>query len=286
MNGKTLKEVYNYICKKLKKVTDEYNKIALIFLAQLLNEEKALIIANKENIQLTDQQIDQLLKWVDKYVNGYPLQYCTNIAYFMGLQFYVDSNVLIPRFDTEIVVEQALKLLVKSKKSYVLEIGTGSGCISVSIAKYIDNVNIIATDISNEALKVAKQNAIINGVENKITFINSDLFKNVDYENFDMIISNPPYISEQEYELLDKKVKMEPKTALVSNDNGLYFFNKIAKEGFRYLKNGGYIVFEVGFSQGKEVKNILLYNNYVNIVGIYDLNKIERCIIGQKISLR
>jgi len=198
----------------------------------------------------------------------------------MGLEFYVDENVLIPRFDTEVLVEVAIEIFKDRKNLYFLDIGTGSGCIAVALCKFLD-CKVLAVDISERALEVARKNAKLNGVENRISFVRSNLFEDIPKNlRFDAILSNPPYISESERFKLEKQVLKEPHIALFSKENGLWFFKEIASKAKLYLKDGGYIIFEVGFSQAEEVKRILEQNGYENIKSRKDLNNIERCIFA------
>ena len=154
---------------------------------------------------------------------GVPLEHITHQREFMKLNFFVNENVLIPRQDTEILVEEVINIKKKTNAKTILDLCTGSGAIAVSLAKYLPNTEITAVDISQEALKVAKKNAISNEVENQITFISSDLFTNLENQKFDIIVSNPPYIKEAVMKELDKEVKMEPELALNGGKRWIIF---------------------------------------------------------------
>ena len=200
----------------------------------------------------------------------------------MKLNFFVDKNVLIPRQDTEILVEEVIKIAQKTNAKKILDLCTGSGAIAVSLAKYLPQSEITAIDISNDALKIAKKNAVSNNVENQITFISSDMFTNLNEEKFDIIVSNPPYIKTNVIENLDIQVKNEPHIALDGGKDGLYFYKKIINESYQYLKYKGFLCLEIGFDQKIDV--IELIENTNNFDGTYskkDLYDNDRIIITQ-----
>ncbi|MEZ0536309.1 peptide chain release factor N(5)-glutamine methyltransferase [Caldicellulosiruptoraceae bacterium PP1] len=254
--------------------------ITLMLLSELLNIDKATLIAKKNEIEIDNIQYKKLLSWLNKYIEGYPIQYCYNKAYFMGLEFFVNENVLIPRFDTELIVEKALEKIKEFNKPNVLDIGTGSGAIAITLAKFSD-ANIFATDISSNALEIAKHNAKINNVYEKIVFIESNLFENINNIMFDIIISNPPYISEEDYKNLDKRVLKEPKIALLASGDDIKFYKAISDQADSYLRDGGYLIFEIGYNQAKRVSEYLL-KEYSSIEIFKDLSHIERVIIAKK----
>ena len=194
---------------------------------------------------------------LNKRISGIPYAYITGHKEFMKLDFKVNENVLIPRPETEIIVEEALK--TKAKK--VLDLCTGSGCIAISIASYNSESCVTGADISECAINLAIENATINNV--KVKFIKSDLFENID-DKYDLIVSNPPYIKTKVIDKLDTEVKKEPKIALDGGEDGLVFYNRIAKEARNYLNEDGCLIFEIGFDQGQDVKMILENNSYKN----------------------
>ncbi|ADQ46476.1 protein-(glutamine-N5) methyltransferase, release factor-specific [Caldicellulosiruptor kronotskyensis 2002] len=280
---KTIGEVLNEAALMLRDYCEnkeeDYKKIALMMLSQILNMEKTEVILNK-GLPVEQDKYEKIVNAISKYLQDYPLQYCTNKAFFMGLELYVDENVLIPRFDTEVLVEVAIEIFKGRKNLYFLDIGTGSGCIAVALCKFLD-CKVFAVDISERALEVARKNAKLNGVENRISFVRSNLFEDIPKNlRFDAIISNPPYISDEEIFELDPRVLKEPHIALFSKEDGLWFFREIANKAKLYLKDGGYIIFEVGFSQAEKVKEILKKNGYKNISSRRDLNNVERCIFA------
>ena len=233
---------------------------AKILLKYILQKEESYIIANA-NTQLTKMQENELINCINKITEGYPLQYITNQQYFMRLSFYVDENVLIPQPDTEILVETVIKniteLGIKNKfdlgNMKVLDLCTGSGAIAISIKKYLPEVQVFASDISKNALKIAQKNANNNKV--KINFIESNMFENIS-ETFDVITSNPPYIKTEEIRKLPKQVQNEPKLALDGGKDGLDFYKIIAKEGPKHLNKNGVILMEIGYDQGQAVTNL------------------------------
>ena len=197
--------------------------------------------------------IDKYKKAIDYVKDGKPIQYALSNACFYGYDFYVNENVLIPRFETEELVFNTLNYLNKYfENPKVLDMCTGSGCIAISLKKEL-GCNVSAVDISNDALDVAKNNANNNNCE--INFINSDVFSNIN-DKFDVIISNPPYISYDE-EIEDIVKNNEPHEALYASDNGLYFYDKILKECKNYLNNKFLICFEIGYMQGDSIKKLV-----------------------------
>lgn len=229
------------------------------------NLDKVHILLNASAFELTQSQVDELDKLHNaRYLQKYPLQYLLGYSYFMGLKFKVTPDVLIPRYDTEILVTEAEKCISPLPRAKVLDLCTGSGCIAVCLAdKFKNNKNIdfFASDISEKALTVAKENADNNDVN--INFILSDMFDSFystesdAKEKFDIILSNPPYIdiSEKIYMSEDTK-NYEPELALYAEENGLEFYKKIALNYKNFLNPGGHIIMETGFKQGPAVADL------------------------------
>ena len=254
---------------------------AKILLANILNVKKEyLLIHSEEEVKQEDKiKYENCIK---ELIKGKPLQYITNKQEFMGLNFYVDENVLIPQPDTEILVEKAIEIAETTQKNKILDMCTGSGCIAISLAKNINNVQITAVDISNSALNVANKNAINNNVENKIKFINSDMFNNIE-EKFDIIVSNPPYIETETINKLEIEVQNEPHLALDGGIDGLKFYKIIANNAFEYLNENGYLLLEIGYNQQKSVTQLLQdTGKYKNIETIKDLGGNYRVVIARK----
>ncbi len=212
-----------------------------------------------------------------------PLQYIIGSVEFYGLPFKVDSSVLIPRPETEILVEEIINNSKNKNDLKILDIGTGSGNIAVSLAHHIPDAKIIATDISKESLLLASENSSINKTENQVHFILDDILLNELKENeFDIIVSNPPYISKENFEDLPPELKVyEPRHALTDDANGLYYYKQIAIKAKILLKKNGSVYFEVGKGQSGEVKKILEENNFSEIMIKNDYLNIERVITGK-----
>lgn len=227
---------------------------------------------------VSDETAAEYLTLIDRRAGHIPVQQLTHQAFFMGYEFYVNENVLIPRQDTETLVEEALKVVKPGMK--VLDMCTGSGCIIVSIVHNIPEVEGTATDISKQALLVAKENAKLNQVS--VTFERSDLFDNVT-GTYDVIVSNPPYIRTGEVvKLMPEVQEFEPMEALDGKEDGLYFYRKIIKECKAYLKPGGHILFEIGYDQGEAVSGLLKEAGFKNVTVIKDLAHNDRVVTGME----
>lgn len=231
-----------------------------------------------KNIEEADEDIAyKYFDYIDRRAKHEPLQYITGSTCFMGLDFKVTPDVLIPRFDTEVLLENVMKHIKKEDR--VLDICTGSGCIAISLAK-LTGCSVTAADISEKALLVAEDNNISNGTN--VIFIQSDMFKNVT-GCFDYIVSNPPYIRTADIYELDTEVKdNEPFLALDGHEDGLAFYRILAKEAGKYLKASGGIFLEIGYDQGEAVSELLRENNFDNISMIKDLAGLDRVVCGFK----
>lgn len=265
---------------KLEKITTPKLKVRLLMQFVLEKPRQYLIIYDNET--LTKNQEDKFFNGISKLSKGVPIEHITHNKEFMKLDFFVDENVLIPRQDTEVLVEEVIKIAQKIKARKILDLCTGSGAIAISLAKYLPNTEITALDISYKALEVAKLNAKTNKVENQITFIESNLFENLPKEKYDIIVSNPPYIKQDIIKELDKEVQKEPHIALDGGKDGLDFYRKIIDSGYEYLKYGGYLCLEIGYDQKEEVMNLLDDNGqYINKICIKDLYDNDRVIIAK-----
>lgn len=256
-------------------------EVSLLFEKILGVSKKELIM--QKSLKLSEDKLEEINNLVKKRIEEkMPVQYLVNSAYFMGEEFYVDKNVLIPRPETEILVKEVLKMA--QNKSKIIDIGTGSGCIAIMLVKNLPDSQIAASDISDKALEIAGINADRLGVSDKIRFISSDIFKNIDEsEKFDIIVSNPPYISIKEKDSLQIEVsRHEPMAALfVEDETGTCFYKKLAQQSVSRLNSGGYLAVEVGFSQAQAVIKIFKTFNLTEIRAIKDLSGIERVIIGK-----
>lgn len=254
---------------------------ARLLMQYVLNQTRQYVIVNDME-QLEKNKEKQYLEEIKILKKGVPIEHITHQKEFMKLNFFVDKNVLIPRQDTEILVEEVIKIAQKTNAKKILDLCTGSGAIAVSLAKYLPQSEITAIDISNEALKIAKKNAISNNVENQITFVNSDMFTNLNEEKFDIIVSNPPYIKTNVIEKLDIQVKNEPYIALDGGKDGLDFYKKIINESYRYLKYKGYLCLEIGFDQKIDVIEFIENTEkFVNTYSKKDLFDNDRIIVTQ-----
>ena len=217
------------------------------------------------------------LSRIEKRKEHIPLQYIINKQNFYGLDFYVDESVLIPRYDTENIVDRIVKDCKENKCLSVLDLCTGSGCIAVSLKK-CGFEKVYAADISDKALAVAKHNAKLNNAD--IIFLQSDLYENFPKEiRFDIIVSNPPYISTDEIARLEKQVRdFEPKLALDGGRDGLDFYKKIINLSKNFLNNKGRLYLEIGYDQSKDVVDLAKKERYDNIVIIKDLSGRDRGI--------
>ena len=211
---------------------------------------------------------------IERLKNGEPVQYIVGDVDFYGNTIKVDKRVLIPRFETEGLVEIALNYLTNTNID-VVDLGTGSGCIPITLKKKLPNINIDAVDISLEALDLAKENAKLNNVD--INFINGDMLKPLN-KKYDCIISNPPYISKNE-EIMDIVKNNEPNNALYADNDGLYFYEEILKNCKEYLKDKYYIFFEMGYSQGERIKTLALKYLDCNVEIRKDLQGFDRYVI-------
>ncbi len=227
------------------------------------------LIFSKEQLA----EIDRIFEKREKHI---PLQYIFNEGYFFGEKYYINENTLIPRPETELLVEECITNLIKYNNASVLDIGTGSGCIAISLSKSFSDINVTACDISEKALEVAKKNA--ENLQAKIKFINSDIFSNIEGK-FNLIVSNPPYIPKAMKKELQKEVLEEPEIALFTNDElGIEFYKKIITEAKKFLEKKGMLIFELQFNQSKYVEKLFKDNNYHDIKIKRDYNNIERII--------
>ena len=236
----TIREAINKATIKLKTEKIDNPKLKARLLMQfILNQTRQYIMVYDEK-KLTREQEEKYFKNVEKIIKGIPLQHITHQQEFMKMNFYVNKDVLIPRADTEILVEEVIQIAKKIKAKKILDIGTGSGAIAISLAKYIKDSQITAIDISRKALEIAEQNAKKNEVDKKIAFLSSNLFEQLPKEKYDIIVSNPPYIKREIIKTLDEEVQQEPNMALDGGWDGLDFYRKIVHQSYEFLK---YLIF-------------------------------------------
>ena len=252
---------------------------ARLLLQYVLDKPRQYIIVY-DNKEIDKQQQWQYFVNIEKLTKGIPLQHITHRQEFMKMDFFVDENVLIPRSDTEILVEEVIKIAQKYNSPRILDLCTGSGAIAISLKKFVPNADITAVDISEKALEIAQKNA--EKLEAKINFEKSDLFDKLDNKKFDNIVSNPPYIRKDEIKKLSEEVQKEPKIALDGGEDGLDFYRIIAEQAINYLKTGSFLCFEIGYNQKNDVIKIIEdEQNYKNTYCKKDLYGNDRIIITQ-----
>ncbi len=255
---------------------------AELLLAEILNC-KRLDLYLKFDQPLKENEVDRYREWISRRGKFEPLQYIIGKVEFFGLQFKVTRDVLIPRSETEILVEEVINFCKSKSGLKILDIGTGSGNIPIALAKNLTNVEITTVDVSAKALEIAKENALLNGVESGVKFILSDVnHLKIETGLFDIVISNPPYISAEEYPTLQKEIiDYEPSIALTDSNDGLDFYRAIAERSKSFLKKEGKLFLEIGKGQFEDVEKILSKNDFHNIEIIKDYQQIERVISGE-----
>ena len=312
-----IKEIIAYGANKLKQNNIQDSNIkARVLVQYILQQDKNyLIINSKKEVNEQDKRIYE--QYIQELIQGKPLQYITHTQEFMGLDFYVDENVLIPQPDTERLVEEAIKCIedrmayiLENNKIKILDMCTGSGAIAISIAKYFqekyDNINevnirkennetiqsknqnikieVYGIDISEEALKIAEKNARTKGVN--VAFLKSNMFEKIEEyvkEKFDIIVSNPPYIETEVINTLSNEVRQEPHIALDGGQDGLDFYKIIAQHGIKYLKENGSILMEIGYNQKESVTKLFEEEQqYIDIECMKDLSGNDRVICVKK----
>ena len=278
----TYSELFEKSVNQLKNASiEEASSDVTLLFDYILGVDRAFMFMNG-NDTVPDDACDKLLNAVSIREKRVPLQHITGFQNFMGLEFKVSKDVLVPRFDTECLVEEAM--LVTNDNDKVLDICTGSGCIIISLMNYKNGIEGYGVDISKEALNLANENAErLCKPDNKPQFILSDLFEGVNHTDFDVIVSNPPYIKTSDIETLMSEVKdYDPYIALDGGEDGLLFYREIALKAPDYLKKGGYLLVEIGFDEGDAVKELLIQNGFDCVKIIKDLAGWDRVVSGRK----
>ena len=274
---------------------DESKLIAEIIFSHVLNVDRMMLFT-KYRDEIEDEKIEKIRYFIQKIGREkFPVQYLLNEQEFYGRKFYVDKGVLIPRQDTEVLVEKMIEILKnnilknknleKNSKIHpkILDIGVGSGIIGITAALEIKDSYVLGVDISEKALETAEKNKELLKVSN-IKFLKSNLFENIEFKQFDMIVSNPPYISLNEAGIMsDDTLLHEPSEALFAENDGLYFYYEICQKALDYLADFGYLLFEIGYKQGKNVAEIMTSSGFKNVEVIEDLAGLDRVVVGQKL---
>ena len=273
----TIKENLEYAIKKLKENDiEECSLKAKLLLSYVLIKPKEFLIINQEK-KLSEEEQEKFYRLLEQMIDNVPLQYLVNKQEFYGIEFFINENVLIPQPDTEILVEEVINISNRENKKEILDMCTGSGAIAIALSKNIKNANIIATDISDKALEIAKK----NDKENKINFIKSDMFENLKNKKFDVIVSNPPYIKTDIIKTLSKEVQKEPMLALDGGKDGLNFYRIIINNADKHLNSNGYLCLEIGDDQKEEIIQLLKQKKYKEIYSKKDLSGNDRIVVAR-----
>lgn len=276
----TIKEALSKGTIMLKNNNVESPKLKARLLLQYVLKQTRQYIIVYDNKEINKKEQFEYFVNIEKLTTGVPLQHITHSQEFMKMDFFVDENVLIPRPDTEILVEETIKISKKITNPKILDLCTGSGAIAISIAKNVKDADIYAVDISEKALNIAKTNAKRLEVFDKIKFLKSDLFQNIEKTKFDIIVTNPPYIKKENITYLSKEVQKEPLLALDGGVDGLDFYKKILNQSIDYLKFGSYICMEIGYDQKQDVLKIIQdIDKYVDTYSKKDLCGNDRIIV-------
>lgn len=250
---------------------------AEVLLADVLNVKRGQLPLIRTN-PVSSDSFNKYKNYISKRITRQPVAYILGKTEFMGLDFIVTEDVLIPRQETEILVEEVLNRIKINKYSEILDMCTGSGCIAVSVAKYA-NVYVTASDISLKAADVARKNAEINNVSDRINFIAGDMFFNIPAKKFDIIVSNPPYIAEKEFNNLEKELSFEPRNALVADEDGLFFYRRIAQNSKKYLNQNGLVIVELNANIPELITEIFSGAGYKKIKILNDYAGLKRVLV-------
>jgi len=250
-------------------------------LAFALNKNQTFLIAH-DDYELSDEEKNNYRQFINRRANREPFQYIVGKQEFYGLDFSVTPDVLIPRPETELLVETAIEILAENAK--FCEVGVGSGCVCVSILHEIKTSAAIGLDISEAALRIARKNAEINNVSERLKLKQSDVFEILNEERFDLIVSNPPYISVEEMKFLQTEVRgFEPETALTDGKDGLSIIENIINAAPRFLSEKGFLLLEIGYQQSADVQKMFDESVWRKVEALKDLQQIERIIKAEKI---
>ena len=271
---------------KLRKAgVPEERREAGSLLMYVLNRDRTHLLAHAED-QLSEEEVEKFVETLEARAQGKPLQYITGQQEFFGLEFEVNADVLVPRPETELLVEAALALVSPNETPFICDVGTGSGCVIVALLHKLPQARGLALDISPAALAVAERNAKRHGIQARLSFVTSDCFAGLGtapYPGFDLIVSNPPYVSERVVDGLQREVRdFEPRVALTAGEDGLSVIRRLLTESHNYLKDSGLLIFEMGFDQYDAV-TALIDDQHWKLLEVYDdLQGIPRTVALMK----
>ena len=273
-----VKEAIKYGLDNVQDIEDKSLKVKMI-VSNLLEVKKENLIVI-ENEELSKEKEELYKEAISKLNKKIPVQYIIGKQEFFGLSFKVNESVLIPRFDTEVLIEKVLDYCKATNKEFkILDLCTGSGAIGITLAKNLPQSKVYLSDISEDALKIAKENAKAINVD--VTIIKSNMFDDIKISDFDIIVSNPPYIEKETINSLSEEVKKEPILALDGGKTGLDYYTIIAGKAKDYLKEDGILFLEIGFNQKNSVTKLLEENGFKNIICYKDYNNLDRVIKGE-----
>lgn len=281
--GPSIGDLLDYGALELKNVEIEtYLLDSKLLLQKAINRDKLYIMMNREE-EVSEEQAILYKEYIQKRKNKMPVMYMLNEVEFMGLSYYVEEGVLIPRGDTEILVEEVLKYIQDGDNKDILDLCCGSGAIGLALAHYKSNVNVDLVDLYDIPEKVTNININRLNLQNRAKFIKSDLLQEIKNNKYDIVVSNPPYIKEEVIDTLMEDVKdYEPITALVGGKDGLVFYKQIIKDSMNVLKEQGILAFEIGHDQGEEVKELMEKQGFQDVYIVKDLASLDRVVIGKR----
>jgi release factor-specific protein-(glutamine-N5) methyltransferase len=261
---------------------DTYMLDSQLLLGKVINKDKLYLITNRDK-EISKKNEKEYFELIEKRKNKMPIKYILKSAEFMGLDFNVEEGVLIPRPDTEILVEETLKYIPQDESMNVCDLCCGSGAIGIALASFRKNINIDLIDYYDTPMKVTESNIVKHNLKDRAKFVKSDLLKVVINQNkkYKILVSNPPYIKDEVIPTLMDDVKdYEPHTALSGGEDGLIFYRRIVEESSKVLGDDGILAFEIGHDQGEEVKKLMINNGYSDVRVVKDLAGLDRVVIG------
>lgn len=255
---------------------------AELLLRHLLGKDRAWLIAHPRK-ELSEEKQEQYEALVRRRLSGEPIQYVTGETEFYGLPFRVTPDVLIPRPETEHLVEQAIELAREFQQPRIVDVGAGSGAIAVALARHLPDARITTIDVSEKALAIARENAARNAVSERVRFLAGDLLEPVDGEQFDLVVSNPPYVPDGDRESLSVEIREhEPGLALFAGADGLDVYRRLIPATYAALAPGGHVLFEIGYGQADGVRTLLAASGFEEIHFVSDLQGIPRVACGRR----